>query len=360
MLFKLHLYTYLVLLTLPFFIKSIFCDLFAPFKTSWLISIVCLFYTIIYGYITAGTSGLAYSIDTLLIPLLIFPVVISFSSTVKLFALKIIFFALSFNSLAAIFEYISGSNIFMPYVEDGLMYYFRANGFLSHPLNNALITASIVPILFGVSVLRTYFIVFLTILGLLSFGARTATMLFILASTTYFVYSYSRFKNGVIILTDLEKNISILSLLLGFVFVFFAIIKFDIGARVFENLMIDGSAQTRFDVYRVFSYLSITELFFGASSELFDNIELYVDNLIIENFVINWILKYGIVGSIFLIISFYFFLFKLYSLGTFTQKISVILFALISVSNNSLSTKTAAFLLFLISYALLVRKNNNV
>ena len=80
-LFKIHIYSYLILLMvgLSFFTGkgTQYINALAELKPYWLICLTCISFVIVYGLLRQGMSGMAYVVDTLLTPLLIIPLLLS-------------------------------------------------------------------------------------------------------------------------------------------------------------------------------------------------------------------------------------------------------------------------------------------
>ena len=317
----------------------------------WLIFLGAIIYTICYSLIKSGTAGSAYLIDTLLVPTLLLPIVFSLSEKNKQIVLKILAIILIFNSLVAVYEYAVGKTL-IDYEFEKFGYYFRSTAFFSHPLNNALITVSLCPLVL-LSLKRISPVVMLAffVAAVFAFGARTAFAIFVLSSPVmlWFVFFRSERSSLSNPFLSFVKFYSIF--LFAFSTLLASVFYFDLGNRIFDNLNFDGSAMTRFDLFYVFDFMSFNEIFFGARQELFDNLSLYIDNKIIENFVILWLVTYGVFGSLPLIASFYYIMAKLWKSANFLQGISIIVFCLVSISNNSLATKSSALLFFFIAFS---------
>ncbi len=354
-LFKIHFYSYVGLLTFSLFffrvrlngIRNVLSSLFSV----WLIFLGAIIYTICYSLIKSGTAGSAYLIDTLLVPTLLLPIVFSLSEKNKQIVLKILAVILIFNSLVAVYEY-AVSKTLIDYEFEKFGYYFRSTAFFSHPLNNALITVSLCPLVL-LSLKRISPVVMLAffVAAVFAFGARTAFAVFVLSSPVmlWFVFFRSDRSSLSNPFLSFVKFYSIF--LFAFSTLLASVFYFDLGNRIFDNLNFDGSAMTRFDLFYVFDFMSFNEVLFGARQELFDNLSLYIDNKIIENFVILWLVTYGVFGSLPLIASFYYLMARLWKSANFLQGISIFVFCLVSISNNSLATKSSALLFFFIAFS---------
>lgn len=351
--YKIHLYSYL---SIFIFLLHVFQTGFKKiavnlkfFYKPWLLLLLSIVYLIVYGLFKFGTSGMAYVVDTLLVPVMLFPIMFIFNQKQYKLIAKFLFILLAVNSFAAIYEFISGFQIFSFEYEEHWIY-FRSTAFLSHPLNNALIVSFLAIFLYKYRFINPVFLFLLTSLALFCFGARTATFIFVCLSLfeliKIYVAQYRR-KRGF----GFNEFLLLKIVVMGSVFIlFYAIFYLNFGQRIFENLSLDNSARSRFDVFNVFQYLIFDEYLFGARPEFFDNIIFYTDNFVVENFVIGWFLFYGLVGSSFLIIAFYKFMFSIFSFSERPEKVAILAFLITSISNNSLATKTPALLFFLVAF----------
>ncbi len=357
-LYKIHLYSYLSLgISLIYFLRSGLSKtsqnlgkLFKP----WFFFLMSVVYLIIYGLVKFGTSGMAYVVDTLLAPALIFPLLFALSFKQIQHLAKMLFLLLCLNCGIAIYEYGAGVQVF-PFEYEEHWVYFRSTAFLSHPLNNALIVSFLAIFLYERRFINPVILFLLVSLALFCFGARTATFVFVILSLfELFRYYKQRYKenNG---LGYREFLVIKLVILLGSAVIFYAVFYLNFGQRIFENIALDGSARSRLDVFNVFQYLSFSEYIFGATSEIFENLLLYIDNAVVENFVVGWFLFYGLLGSFPIILYFYRFMFSLFSFGGRAEKFAILAFVLISISNNSLASKSPSLLFLLVSFAVAVR-----
>lgn len=352
--FKIHIYSYVILIVVILKVLKFgllgYIKPLGGFTKYWLLFVGCIVYVICFGFIKFGTSGMAYVVDTLLTPTLLLPIVLALTPKQRELLSRMILLLLLINSLTAIGEYVIGKRLF-DYQFEEYQYYFRSTAFMNHPLSNALISVSLAILLYNDKRYNAMLIFTITCIAIFAFGARTATVIFIIASipSLYVIYFLEKTGGQGIKRTDLI--IMKVSILLGSFALMYAVTALNFGARIFENFMIDGSAQSRFDAFYVFDFLSDEELLFGVYQDFFEDLMLYIDNAIVENYIIGWLLNYGFVGALPLIISFFCFLFALFKNSTFLVRVAVIAFTVVSVSNNSLASKNPALLYFFITYA---------
>ncbi|PAR31611.1 hypothetical protein CGT98_19380, partial [Vibrio metoecus] len=179
---KIHVYSYLSMGVFAFLLFRIgFFNLVKSLhelRKAWLLAITSVLAVILYGFMRFGTSGLAYLIDTIFIPLILVPIVYGLSDSAKVRLQALLGYLLFLNACIAIIEFVLGQSIVA--VEIGSFSLFRSTAFLAHPLNNALITASLTPIVMRYTKIPAALYVSVVVLGLFAFGGRAALGIFLL------------------------------------------------------------------------------------------------------------------------------------------------------------------------------------
>lgn len=357
---KIHISTYVLffavmLLTLK---KGLFRPLsnLKELKTAWIVSFFCIGIVIIYGLFRFGTSGMAYLVDTMVAPLLAIYLLSQLSDTYKNKLMRLLAYLLFINSLIAILEFVLGSTLMQ--VEFSSFSHFRSTALLTHPLNNALITAALAPIL--MSHTRIPYLIYFTVitLSLFAFGGRAAAGIFILGililvapkMPTFITQGIKVSKMRFAIIQALAFFVSIFTLLV--------ITLTPIGSRILSKLHVDPSAQARFDVFLILDQLSPMEWLFGASHSLMANVKFYIEVDVIENYLIGWIVSFGIISTFLLVLSCYKIPIKLLTKSNVGVSVALIVFVMVSLTNNALTTKTPA-LIFLFSAMYLSRSIRN-
>lgn len=357
-LLKIHLYSYIILLS--YFMVSIkigmtwFINKLGEYSNIWLISLSCLSFVIIYGYFRYGTSGMAYMVNTFLVSLMIIPLIsiLNHSQVDKI--LKLVSYLILINSVIAIFEFLTNSRIIEVEFKD--FSYFRSSALLTHPLNNSLITVSLSLLLFNKTFLPGIIYILITLLALFSFGGRSALVIFVFVLFIYcFPKMWKFMTSGVkankkrVALFMLPGYLAILSFLM-------ILINSGITERIMSNLYIDGSASARIDVFFLLEQLTVSEWIWGASHRLLESIELYIGINVIENYFIGWIFTFGLIGTIPLTMCVFLPLYYFSKNGDYSSKLSVLIFFLVGITNNSLTTKTPVLLLlFCVLYLKLIQ-----
>ncbi|EEW10415.1 VpsF family polysaccharide biosynthesis protein [Vibrio mimicus] len=357
-LLKIHLYSYIILLS--YFMVSIkigmtwFSNKLGEYSHIWIISLSCLSFVIIYGYFRYGTSGMAYMVNTFLVSLMIIPLIsiLNHSQVDKI--LKLVSYLILINSIIAIFEFLTNSRIIAVEFKD--FSYFRSSALLTHPLNNSLITVSLSLLLFNKTFLPGIVYILITLLALFSFGGRSALVIFVFVLFIYYFPQIWKFiTSGVkankkrVALFMLPGYLAILSFLM-------ILINSGITERIMSNLYIDGSASARIDVFFLLEQLTVSEWIWGASHRLLESIELYIGINVIENYFIGWLFTFGLIGTIPLAMCVFLPLYYFSRNGGYSSKLSVLIFFLVGITNNSLTTKTPVLLLlFSVLYLKLIQ-----
>ena len=347
---KIHISTYILMLTVAIltlrkgFNKPLIN--LKELRASWLISMLSIVLVIFYGLIRFGTSGMAYLVDTMVAPLLALYLLSQLSITHKNKLLTLLAYLLFINSAIAILEFILGSTLIS--IEFSKFSHFRSTALLTHPLNNALITAALAPILMNYT--RIPYLIYFTVvtLALFAFGGRAATGIFILG-----VFILVAPKIPAFIATGVrvsKMRFAVIQALAFFasIFTVLVITLTPIGARILSKLHIDGSAQARFDVFLILEQLSPKEWLLGASQSLLDNVRFYIGVGTIENYIIGWTVSFGVICTVLLFISCYKLPFRLvFGKNKVMGKVTIFIFLLVSLTNNALTAKTPALLLLL-------------
>jgi hypothetical protein len=349
--FKIHIYSYLTILLFSFLVISYdvkyIIEKMGDFFKVWLISLSCLIFVIVFGLFKFGLSGMAYLVDTFLSPLLVLAIVFTLTHEQKHRLLTYIAYLLLLNCLVSVGEYALTMRLID--VEFKSFSYFRATAFLTHPLNNSLISIAILPLVLSQTRVPSIIYLGISILALFAFGGRAALGIYLV--TMFFIalpVVYKFITNGVRVS---KLKFSLLFLLTYFLIIIFIIVVFETGIadRIISKMYLDDSAFARIDVFYLLEQLSLNEWFFGASENLRSSIEIYLGITVIENYIIGWIYTFGLIGAIPLFVSFIYPLFFFFIKGKWPIKLTIMGFLIVALSNNSLNTKTVTlFFLYLV------------
>ncbi len=353
--FKIHAYSYITLilfalLSINIGYNNILISL-GEFYKIWLLSLSLLIFVIIYGVALHGLSGMAYLVNTFLSPLLIIPLLFNLSVKQLERVLRILAYFLLLNSVTSICEFIFKARVWeLPYEQYG---FFRSSAFLTHPLNNALVTISISLMLMNRTKAPQFLYLFISTIALFAYGGRASLAVFLLSSFIISMPLIWRFFTVGVYTNKLKLALLLLTGYISIIIFYFIAMETGITDRIMSKLYIDGSATARFDIFYLLKQLSFSEWIYGASSNLRSSIEIYLGISIIENYIVGWIFSFGLLGAIPLFLAFSLPLLFFFMLGDIYQRVSISAFFLASLSNNSLTTKTPALLFLYITLAIL-------
>ncbi|PAR27071.1 exopolysaccharide biosynthesis protein VpsF [Vibrio metoecus] len=348
---KIHVYSYLSMGVFAFLLFRIgFFNLVKSLhelRKAWLLAITSVLAVILYGFMRFGTSGLAYLIDTIFIPLILVPIVYGLSDSAKVRLQALLGYLLFLNACIAIIEFVLGQSIVA--VEIGSFSLFRSTAFLAHPLNNALITASLTPIVMRYTKIPAALYVSVVVLGLFAFGGRAALGIFLLGQFLMLLPKLRHFLGQGIRYHKLKFAYLQALVYFSVIAVIMTLVFSPIGERILSKLYIDKSAEARFDVFILLEQLSSSEWVFGASHGLLSDIAFYIGINVVENYLIGWVLNFGLVGCIGLLLATYTVPVRLNYRQEFPAQVALLSFMLISLTNNALTVKTPALMLLVVA-----------
>jgi hypothetical protein len=228
--------------------------------------------------------------------------------------------------------------------------YFRSTALYGHPLNNALIMSVLTIILF-LATKNSYLKMAVLAAGMISifcFGARGALLgVFggIFLNILLNAFGFTK---------DPNRNIkSGLMYLASFALILILVISFtNLGDRITGLAKVDESAEARVGTLNILDQVNIEDLIWtGVSLDKVDKLQYLSGVEIIENFYIVWLLNFGLIFTIILIISLIRFLYNMMRNVGADVKLSI-LFTLIIVSstNNSLSSSTYVITILVMAY----------
>jgi hypothetical protein len=303
-----------------------------------------------------GTSGSAFLIDTLLMPAVIGLTLNFYPDNWRAFLFRMILVICCLNALLGIIEAMTQWRLEEYSVAGGTLIIeneFRATALMGHPLTNAMVMSLAT---FGMLVwcrhwMSRILVAFVALIALLSFGGRTAFLLTSLLLTLCAAYAIIQSaRRGRI------RAWHLLAYLIAFGFLCAilgsAILYLDLGARIFEGLVWDESADIRRRSMMAFNFLSTEQLLLGISPAEIEEIILRINIRnpieIIENTWIVLTLQFGVIMLAMLIASYGFLLLQLAGKAPPLMKVGLLSFVILTSSNNALSVKTMV-LVFAIS-----------
>ncbi|MDQ6471033.1 O-antigen ligase family protein [Flavobacterium sp. LHD-80] len=251
--------------------------------------------------------------------------------------------------LLAIYERLFFVNVF-PYMDSNAEYYledwaFRSSGFLGHPLSNALCVSTMMGFIITSSMkLQTKLVlVILGFIALLCFNARASILVWLFL---LLIYIWRVLKD--------KKTKKIVSFLFLFFFVisgyliFKAVNDYGLGGRITNSKINDGSAQTRFEVFDAFSYISDSDFWCG-NGENYLPIMYKLGAGGVENSYIVLIINYGLPLSIILLFLYYLFINRFFKQYRLLDKFVIFCsFILVGSTNNGL-VNSAPWTFFILS-----------
>jgi len=215
--------------------------------------------------------------------------------------------------------------------------YFRSNALLGHPLSNALFVATLMIFILKSKLnnLFKYSLYFAGLLAIFCFQARGALLL----SIVFFIISN-------IINRDLGIKsflLRIIPIFIGY-FVISYLLENGYGDRIvgLGSLSEDESAMARVEAYLYMMQIDSSNLFQGIGIESFGENH-------IENWVLIYVLQYGIIPAILIVICIISLCFHALKGYDWVSKFCLFgLFISVASTNNSLANWTPAFPLFII------------
>ncbi|MEY8200681.1 MAG: VpsF family polysaccharide biosynthesis protein [Colwellia sp.] len=357
-LLKIHVYSYLIMATvficlLKFGIKG-YVSALGEFKQAWLRAFGCIVFVILYGLYKQGMSGMAYLVDFIFTPLLFVPILLSLTNKQKHFVITLLAYLILFNACLAIVEFSFSYRLIA--VEFTSFSHFRSTALLTHPLNNALITASLTMLLMDKTRLPSIVYFFIVFIALFAFGGRGSTAIFLFAFALLTLPTIHTFFIKGVVMSKLRFALYQAGLCVAAFAAVIALTATPIGDRILSKMYVDNSATARFKVFDFLERMSSNEFLFGASQSSRENIKFFSDINVIENYLVGWIANFGLLGLLLLVAGV--FLLPITMARRMDSKALLSMFILFfaSITNNALSTKTITVLLMLTVITCLVQQ----
>jgi hypothetical protein len=227
-----------------------------------------------------GSSGAAFIVDSHWLPALAALALMHFDDRRLAFLFRALAALMLTNALLALLEVATQARLTPLYLQvqgEGLAQedHFRASALFGHPLSNAKMAASLLPmaLLLPMHGALRWAHVVLVGLSMLAFGGRAA--LFV-AALVYGGWGVARLCGDLV-----RGRFSYLQLSGGSVFLLLAgvamvalVITTGLGERIFANLYLDNSAGVRLRVWQAFDHLSAEQLWLGISARDIDLVAL--------------------------------------------------------------------------------------
>lgn len=342
--FRLHPLTYLASFLILYYLKLKklkFSDFFSKMRNETVFLSVCLI-IICYLGLVRTLNSISFLLDALCLPAIL-SILLKITEQNTLFKFqKLVYVCFFLNASLAIIEKIIGASL----LSDGSYYfkdYFRATAIYGHPLNNALIMGVLTVILFFSSK-STALKITVLISGLLSiicFGARGALVGVFLSIAANQVSTFFNLKKKKLDYTTAKKDLFYLGIIavIGFIIINFT----GLGDRIVALAYVDSSAASRINAFSVLRGIDFSDLLWGFETSEINHFQHNAGVQEIENFWIQWILRFGLVATVFLAIFLFRFLYRMMAFVKKDIKITLLfVFVFVASTNNSLSTNTMA------------------
>ena len=362
---KIHPATYLLLAFAPLFLlpkPSSFRQrgegVVAPPLPLWMVQFLGVVTAIAFiNVVRFGTAGMAYMLDTLIMPTVYILLMSRLTSAQRYTLAKLVVLLVVVNSIMALIEF-AGRFKIIPHGRYMFEDHFRSSALFGHPLTSCLITGPVALVALAMpwKNWQRYGAVGLMLLAILAFGGRSA-LLFgtIVLVLSVLMEAAMRAKQGKLQLGDVLTGYGLFALATTAIL---ALMLFTpLGDRFIGLGLVDESTQTRFTSFQLLTMLSPAQLWGGVDFSTYQlMLDLNPDLTIIENYWINMLVFFGIPLFAAFAGSFLWLCYGLAKDERWYLKGAVISFIVLSSINNSLNTKTLAPLLILAAIYGICRK----
>ena len=340
---KIHPGSYLLYLLFPLFLPRRFGTHVrrVVFASSVLIGTVIA--VGVASLLRGGATAAGFLIDAVLIAPVTCLSILALSRRHRRLLAVTVLAGLAMNS-AVVFAELALQRHLLPYalVEE----IFRPAGLFGHPLLSGLCSAAAIPFFFAVfrSRLVKWSGAVLMLATCLACGARTAsavgTATFLLSAFANGMHARSK---GRLDLTELVLTAAML--LLCFPLLLALFLHSPTADRLAGGLAGDESIMSRISVYEALHFVSPSEFLFGtdynrAQAILLEGVKLRT----VESAIVSSILTFGLVNTVPLGLGYTLFFMGLFRSSGWFARIGVVTFVIVSLSNNTLTTKSPALL----------------
>lgn len=223
---------------------------------------------------------------------------------------------------------------------------FRSYALFPHPLANAMVVVIIMTFIvcgnLSLKQKMSYFL--LGYVSLFCFNARGAILLGTFCILPYFIWKINKIAKKKVII-----NIGLLSTILLMIYL---VTNTSLGGRLlYSEQLMDGSAQTRLEVFSFYNFLSSQDLWWGGNEDIYHYVMIKLGAGGVENGFIVLLLQYGIIlGPIIL---FLLFAYQIKLLTPYYSKVDkyfiLFVFYIMGFMNPALASSTP-WIIFLFSY----------
>lgn len=358
--FKILPSTYIIFLSFVFVLFSkaeMFWSIFYRKKYGFALLFLCLV-MLVFIVFQNRTHSISFMADTLMASALLAIILPKYDCKLNKAILQIVLVFFTVNCLFAIVERLLTHNFFPPlYLNVLTDYYeqaFRSTALLGHPLNNALNLIVIMGFIYLSRMKYRHLFLLLGMVALLCFGSRGAIYGFLSFTALHYIfYNYMYNKYTFKVIRPNSKFYGYLYFLLGGLLVVGLLFYTSFGDRLLSvSLYDEGSAGARIRILDILNYIDLQEILWGISPHKISLFMTRVNLGIIENFWLQWILRFGLVFTALLSVSIISLLYnRLYYLYIHERIYLILLFFVVASTNNSLATSTGAITTFLLCTA---------
>lgn len=254
---------------------------------------------------------------------------------------KIILFFFLVECFLAIYERIFGINFFNieELTREELLYYnpedweFRSTSLLGHPLANAMGVTTILSFILtsNLTIQKKLFYFIIGYISLFCFNARGAIIITTALMIPYVLY--------LIKTNNYHKKLLYCLTVLSFFVIGYIIMTTSLGGRLFNaDKVLDGSAQTRLDVFQFIEFINNEQLLFGSpDSYYFLTRKLEAGG--VENGIISLIINWGLILTIIILPTLILYHYKKLSIYSHLDRIWIMtIFYILGTMNPNLAT----------------------
>jgi hypothetical protein len=291
---------------------------------------------LVYALAVHGISGVAFLLDTFLVPGLV-ALILSQASARSLHGLSTwLIMVLAMNGSLGIAEAIFHRHVF-PYLIDGQFVTdasFRATAFVGHPLRNAMLTSmAMMAVAAGAwpRLVKACFIMLFAV-ALLAFGGRTGFGIGLvgLAALGGREFLRSARTNNTAFVRNAIGCAAVLTLT-------------DLGTRITDgSLGNDSSSQARLQLFDIFRLTDATDLLSGYPGETIDAMAKVTGIIAVENFWIYMLLFLGVLGFALWLPAFLAGLATMWRASFYAGRVLLVCGVVVASANNSLAKKDSS------------------
>lgn len=315
--------------------------------------LVCMTVVFLWAAGQHGPSGLAFIIDTLIMPAVAVLTVLLQPRHRQRQLLQLIMFAVVANALLGVAESSLRMRLVPIYagrerdfIEEP---FFRASALFGHPLSNSLVTLTLMPMLLLMpwrASLKVATVV-LCLLSLLAFGSRTAlavALIYALLLGLVVAWRLVRGRYGYV-----QIAAGALGMVVGSALLAALVAVSGLGARIFKNLKWDNSADVRLKSWDVLDHVHGAEVWFGVSildiASIAERIGIDPRYEAIENFWLVMLLLLGFLGFAVFLVGLVVLFTYLWRTSAAPMRVALVMYLLVASGANTLSSKNVSLLL---------------